>query len=148
MSKKREDDIRNINIDYHASKLKIDSLIYGKPFYRCTVNDFDASFGLSTIATNDRMRYQSGVFFCFYRCVIVKGIPLIPLSKGYLVTFNITHIDKNLLGLKSKKAIYNDIISSNPEYDYNHLMNPYDYFGEYNKWHFNLNSAKLFKVSL
>lgn len=126
-------EISNINLDYHASKLKLDSKIYGKPLYECSLSDFDTSFGLSTSATNDRMKYQQGVFFCFYRCVIVKGIPLIPWSKGFLVTFKIKCVSNKKLGIKSKKEIYNDIISSKPEYDFEHLMNPYRYFGEYNK---------------
>lgn len=124
--------IRNINLDYHASKLKIDSMIYNKPLYECSLDDFDATFGLSTIVTNDRMRYQKGVFFCFYRCIIVKGIPLIPWSKGYLINFTIKCNDNIKLNIKSKRTIYNEIIKVHPEYDISHLMNPYEYFGEYN----------------
>lgn len=125
--------IRNIDLDYHASKLRITSKIYGKHLYKCTLEDFDILFGLSTRATNDRMKYQKGVFFCFYRCVIVKGIPLIPRSKGYLLTFRIRAKDNTGSGIEDKPTIYNRIINFHPELEYNHLMNPYDYFGEYNK---------------
>lgn len=126
-------DISKISLDYHASKLKLDSEIYGIPLYKCSLNEFNTSFGLSTFATNDRMKYQQGVFFCFYHCVIVKGIPLIPWSKGFLATFRIKCASNPRLGIKSKKDIYNEIIHIKPEYDFDHLMNPYRYFGEYNK---------------
>jgi len=126
-------DIKNINLDYHASKLTMKSLIYGKPLSKCTLRDFDVSFGLSTKATNDRMKYQKGVFFCFYRCVIVKGIPLIPWSKGYLITLRIKSKDNAKPPLEDKPSIYNRIINSQRHLEFDHLMNPYDYFGEYNK---------------
>ena len=64
-SREKDVDINKINLDYHANKLKVDNEIYGKPLYKCTINDFDATFGLSTKATNDSMRYQQGVFFLF-----------------------------------------------------------------------------------
>lgn len=125
--------IKRIRLDYHDNKLKIDSDIYGKPLYKCSIKDFDTSFALSDTSTNDRMKYQRGVFFCFYRCVIVKGVPLIPWSKGFLITLKIHHTADPKFKIESKKEIYNEIIAKNPEYDFNHLMNPYDYFGEYNK---------------
>ncbi len=126
-------DVKSIDLDYHATKLTIKSLIYGKPIYKCSINDFNISFGLSTSATNDRMKYQKGVFFCFYRCVIVKGIPLIPWSKGYLITFRIKSKDNAKTPLEDKQTIYNRITAAEPHLEHSHLMNPYDYFGEYNK---------------
>lgn len=65
--------------------------------------------------------------------VIVKGIPLIPWSKGYLITLRIKPKDNAKPPLEDKPSIYNRIINLEPRLEFNHLMNPYDYFGEYNK---------------
>ena len=130
---KQNIDIEQIDIDYHKDCLTIDSEIYGTPLISCTVKDFKFKFAVSTKATNDRMKYQKGIFLCFYNCVFANGIPLLPRSKGYFVTLKIKADSNTKPGEISKSDIYSKIIKHNPELDYSHLMNPYDYFCEYNK---------------
>ena len=130
---KNDINVSKIDLDYHAKKLNFKSLIYGKPLYLCDIGDFDVKFGISNNSTNDRMKYQKGIFFCFYRCVIVKGVPLMPWSKGYLLTFRIKAKNNAKKGELTKQDIYNSVINSKPYYDYQNLMEPYDFFTEYNK---------------
>ncbi len=120
-------DFSNHNIQFYKSKLKFDSQIFGKPLYLCNIDDFLVKTHCCILPTNDRMKYQKGLFLYFEKCVIANGILFFPYQQGLIEKIKIPSNDK----LKSKKELYKQITTSNPEIGIEHLLNPYLYFTEY-----------------
>lgn len=75
------------------------------------------------IPVNDRMKYQKGVFICFYNCIALKTRICYELNEDI-------DLNKNIIKTSDKvdilKGIYNSI-----KYDQEHLLNPYLIFTEY-----------------
>ena len=116
----------SLDVFITSGKLRISSLVRGKPIYLCSHKDFDVDAYLITNKTNDRMKYQKGVFLFFRKCVIVNNIILMPLNFGNIVKYKIpAKAKKQLL---TKQGIYELIKESYKAFDYDHLMNPYYYF--------------------
>ena len=72
------------------------------------------------IYTNDRMKYQKGLFICFYDCICLKDIIVYNLIQELKIM-------EFIIPVKHKNKILNKI-NSHKRYDYNHLMNPYLFF--------------------
>ena len=81
------------------------------------------SYVIFDIKSNDRMKYQSGVFLMFYRCVSLQDRiyyefnPYFSLVKTYIRKLN-------------KHFVLSEIFNNYREHDLNHLMDPYLIFKE------------------
>lgn len=73
--------------------------------------------------TNDRMKYQKGLFLCFYGCINLGGRIFYELSPFFeMIKLAISPTDKNRFLLAISK--------DHPEFDSNHILNPYLIFRE------------------
>ena len=80
-------------------------------------------FKFIDIKTNDRMKYQQGLFLVFYECVSLRGRIYFELNPNFkLYKFTIKKEDK--------RKILESIYQNEREYDLNHLMNPYLFLTE------------------
>ena len=81
------------------------------------------SYVIFDIKSNDRMKYQSGVFLMFYQCVSLQDRiyyefnPYFSLVKTYIRKSN-------------KHFVLSEIFNNYREHDLNHLMDPYLIFKE------------------
>lgn len=128
--------IKEQQVQYYSGKLKYSSTIFGKPLLECDIDDFSVDLYSFSAPTNDRMKYQKGVFLYFQKCVIVNGELFFPYSFGYIAKSKIPckeTVNKSKLSIASKEDIYNTIVNNNPSLDMNHLLNPYLTFGEYTR---------------
>lgn len=73
--------------------------------------------------TNDRMKYQKGLFILFYNCLCIGDIILYELSP-YL------GLNKNVISHKDKANELKKIYQNNREYTMDYLLNPYKIFNE------------------
>lgn len=80
-------------------------------------------FKLFDIPVNDRMKYQKGVFLCFYDCIILNSHICYELN-------NDININKSIINTSDKRDILRGIYNHR-KYDQEHLLNPYLYFTEY-----------------
>lgn len=110
----------NVDICFYKRKIKIDDSIFGKILYDCNVEDFKFSYDIFTNETNDRMKYQKGLFICFKKTVIVNNQLLHDSSENLIF--------KAIIKKETKREIYYKITSSKKYSDYDYLMNPYKYF--------------------
>ena len=86
---------------------------------------FDAlipSYVIIDIPTNDRMKYQKGVFICFYDCLCLRNFVAYELIKGISFT-------SNEINVINKRSIL-DSIYKERKYSPENLLNPYHYFNE------------------
>ena len=128
--------IREHNVQYCSKRLTYTSKIFGKPLLECDINDFNVELYSFTSPTNDRMKYQKGVFLYFKKCVIVNKELFFPYSCGYITKSKIpckANSKKATVISSCKEDIYNEIVSKNPSLDISHLMNPYQAFSEYTR---------------
>lgn len=121
------------SVQYYKERLKWDSEIFGKPLFMCSINDFTVDYQYSLDQTNDRMKYQKGLFLYFKKCVIAKGHLFFPFSQGCIKKKIIYSKDneKKASGKALKPEIYNRIIDKDSSLDVNHLLNPYLFVSEY-----------------
>ena len=80
-------------------------------------------FKLFDIPVNDRMKYQKGVFVCFYDCIALRTRVCYELNEEI-------DLNKSIIKTSDKKEILKGIYN-NRKYDQEHLMNPYLIFTEY-----------------
>ena len=79
-------------------------------------------FKVFDIATNDRMKYQKGVFLCFYDCLCLKSYVCYELNK-------LIYTRKARLKYKYKREMLKALYEQR-RYDPEHLMDPYLLFKE------------------
>lgn len=113
-------------------------IIFGKEYYLQTsknsvyrlcfksfkqlIKQLTPEYKVIDISTNDRMKYQKGVFVCFYNCVCLGSRIFYELNKNLqLTTFDV--------GFMQKKKLIKEIYKRR-RYDPEHLMNPYLFFTE------------------
>ena len=124
----------NHNVQFYSTKLKYNSLIFGKPLLFCNISDFEIKYYTCLYPTNDRMKYQQGAFLYLERCVIVNGTVFLPFTQGLITKYRIySDANKKMMTQKTKQELYKEITQMYPYYDLEHLLNPYLYFSEYNK---------------
>lgn len=128
--------IKKQQVQYYSGKLKVSSTVFGKPLLGCDIDDFSVELYSFSSPTNDRMKYQKGVFLYFKKCVIVNGELFFPYSFGYIAKSKILCKEtakKAKIYVEPKDIIYNNIVNANPSLELNHLLNPYLTFGEYTR---------------
>lgn len=128
--------IKKQQVQYYSGKFKVSSTVFEKPLLECDIDDFSVELYSFSAPTNDRMKYQKGVFLYFKKCVIVHGVLFFPYSFGYIAKSKIpcaVTARKSKSIVESKETIYNKIVNANPALDMNHLMNPYFTFGEFTR---------------
>ncbi len=81
------------------------------------------SFAFIDLPTNDRMRYQKGVFLVFHDCLCLDGCIYFELNPNF-------SLHQCEIMPEGKSAIRKEIARNHPGKDYEHLMNPYLYFQE------------------
>lgn len=81
------------------------------------------SFRLFDIPVNDRMKYQKGVFICFYDCIAIKNRICYELNRDI-------GLHESIIRTRDKKDILKGIYNHR-KYDQEHLLNPYLFFTEY-----------------
>ena len=87
------------------------------------INLLTPKYKILDLYTNDRMKYQQGMFVVFYDCICIKG--------KIMYEFNHTFNHKKLSISKTRKKTLLDLIySTYPYYTLSHLMEPYIYFNE------------------
>ena len=87
---------------------------------------FRPKYKLFDIPVNDRMKYQKGVFICFYDCIALKTRICYELNSDI-------DLYKSLIKTADKKDILKGIYK-NRKYDQEHLLDPYLFFTEYFFW--------------
>lgn len=119
-------DARKRNIEFFGKKISFDSIIFSKPLYKCKIDDFELSFKTIYYKTNDRMKYQNGLFLDLLKCVYVNGHLLFPSSKTHLIKLIIPSYkhDKQI----NKGVMREAILEKYPYFDMKYLMDPYLWF--------------------
>lgn len=91
--------------------------------FKTIINLLTPKYKLIDLPTNDRMKYQKGVFLVFYGCICVNDTIFYQLNNK----FKLLKVKIN----KMNKRIYLEKIYKNYRfYDPEHLMKPYLYFNE------------------
>ena len=91
--------------------------------FKTIINLLTPKYKLIDLPTNDRMKYQKGVFLVFYGCICVNDTIFYQLNNK----FKLLKLKIN----KMNKRIYLEKIYKNYRfYDPEHLMKPYLYFNE------------------
>ena len=72
------------------------------------------------------MKYQDGLFLKIYKAVFVKGKLLFPDSTTKLFIIRIPFSGYKI----TKDDVANDISQNFQEYQYDYLMDPYNWFGK------------------
>lgn len=103
-------------------KLRISTTIGKIPLCKCTYRHLEIDVFILKKKSNDRMKYQQGIFLYINKAIIVKGIMLMPMSIGKITKYKIPS-DK-------KTVIYNANKRNRAHYDYEHLMDPYMLFND------------------
>lgn len=124
-----KDKLKEIDVYIFQRKLSPCDMIGEKLIFYSVPTDFNPSIEFMLSKTNDRMKYQSGLFMYYTFCVIVNGTLLLPYKKCKIIKYIIPPkaIPPQVL---DKRNIHNRIKSNKSQYDYDHLMNPYKYFSE------------------
>lgn len=119
-------DARKRKIEFFKNKISFDTKIFGKPLYKCKISDLEVSFKTIYDKTNDRMKYQDGLFLDLIKCVFVNGHLLFPSSKTHLIKLIIPSYkhDKKI----NKGIIREAILEKYPYYGIQYLMDPYLWF--------------------
>ena len=99
----------------------LDSISF-KTFYEI-VQNLTPKFIIIDQATNDRMKYQQGVFLLFYDYVSVNGIIFYELCSGL-------DVYKCRIKKSEKRKLLERVYKETRYEDFEHLMNPYLYFNE------------------
>lgn len=73
--------------------------------------------------SNDRMKYQKGVFVVFYDCICIKGEFLYELSRGF-------RLGHDLIKKVEKEKELNELFKNSRQYTMDYLMDPYKIFRE------------------
>lgn len=119
----KEKEPRNIVI-VRNKKLDVYTFIGDKEIYNCAYFDFEPKTRIYETRTNDRMRYQKGVFLDIYRGIFVNNKLLFPIGSENIIKFKIEGNKKRL----GKTKIYKFIKESYPQYELKLLYKPYDFF--------------------
>lgn len=122
VSKYRKSDKRRVI--YSTKRLNILDRIGEKRVFNCTYLDFEPMIRLHKKRTNDRMKYQKGIFMDIYRAIIIDGVLLLPVGTEKITKYRIFSNGYKL----TKKKINKIIAEEHPEYTYEKVMNPYDEF--------------------
>lgn len=126
---KNDFNLKIINDDYFILCHKYSLKKYGGKLESICIKSFKELFKALTpkykifqIYTNDRMKYQKGLFLCFYDCICLKDFIVYDLIDDFeIIEFTIPFEIKNTI----LKKIY-----EHRRYDPEHLMNPYLFFQE------------------
>ena len=86
-------------------------------------NYLKPSFKFIDVKTNDRMKYQEGLFLVFYGCVSLKGRVFYEFNPYF-------NLYKSIIYKSNKREILDDIYKKYREYDLGHLMDPYMFLSE------------------
>lgn len=116
----------NTNIELFNECLTPFSNIFGKPLFLCSLSDFYVKYNVVRNKSNDRMKYQDGLFLNIYKAVFVKGKLLFPDSTTKLFIIRIPFGGSKI----TKDDVTNDISQNFQEYEYDYLMDPYNWFGK------------------
>lgn len=116
----------NTNIELFNEYLTPFSNIFGKPLFLCSLGDFYVKYNIVLSKSNDRMKYQDGLFLNIYKAVFVKGKLLFPNSTTKLFIIRIPFGGSKI----TKDDVINDISQNFQEYEYDYLMDPYNWFGK------------------
>lgn len=121
LKKFQDDDLVDFSIQYIHKKITPKTQLFGKYLWECKLVDLATHYYLYDAKSNDRMKYQHGLFAFPYHGVIVGNKLLNVLDR--------TKIHKIIISKDCKQEIYKRIVKDNPQFDYDYLMNPYLYFG-------------------
>lgn len=116
----------NTNIELFNEYLTPFSNIFGKPLFLRSLSDFYVKYNVVLNKSNDRMKYQDGLFLNIYKAVFVKGKLLFPNSTTKLFIIRIPFGGSKI----TKDDVANDISQNFQEYEYDYLMDPYNWFGK------------------
>ena len=116
----------NTNIELFNEYLTPFSNVFGKPLFLCSLSDFYVKYNVVLNKSNDRMKYQDGLFLNIYKAVFVKGKLLFPNSTTKLFVIRIPFGGSKI----TKDDVTNDISQNFQEYEYDYLMDPYNWFGK------------------
>jgi len=108
------------NIEFFPDKINLNDKIFGKNLWNLELDDFKVQYRTNKEQTNDRMKYQRGMFVDIHKCVFINNRLCFPSSE-----FNYFKI---CFSKESKEAIYQSIGRKYPEYLYENLMHPDNYF--------------------
>jgi len=99
--------------------------IFGQFLFLCSLENMIPNYVVLKKPSNDRMKYQKGVLFLFYKCIIFSGSVLFPFSNEFgSKKLFVAKIHKG----DGKRNCYQTITSRNPYVAWDYLMNPYKLF--------------------
>lgn len=113
--------VNDISIVIASRRLSMLDVIRGKDLVYCSFIDFDVRITVYSDKTNDRMKYQKGVFLLINQCVIVNDVMLMPLTSDFLKKYRIPYSRSDgltCLKIKRKISMYY------PQYKLPNLLNP------------------------
>ena len=108
------------NIEFFPNKVTLDDKIFGKNLWDLELKDFEVLYRIVKDKTNDRMKYQRGLFVDIHKCVFINNRLCFPFSD-----FNYFKV---CFPKEKKTIIYQDIQKNFPQYLYDNLMSPEKYF--------------------
>ena len=114
------------NIELFNKKLTPFTIVFRKPIFLLTISDFYVKYNVVLNKTNDRMKYQDGLFLNIYKAVFVKKKLLFPNSTSSLFVKRIPFSG----GALTKDSIIKDIEMRHNHYSIDYLMDPYKWFGK------------------
>ena len=87
------------------------------------INELRPEYKIITVPTNDRMKYQKGLFLCFYNCLCVNSTIWYELNKD-------ASFLKFIIPRRTKRKMLDSIYKEQRQYDPEHLLDPYLTFKE------------------
>ena len=127
----KSDSTSKLNIEFFRKPLNINSIIFGNPIYKCKVSDFEVKYRIISEKTNDRMKYQKGVFLEIRKGVFVCNKLMFPATSGFFFKLRIPAMKNN--SWINKNRINDCIKKKHPEYSDRYLLDPYLFFQERQK---------------
>lgn len=108
--------------DYLIENSDGTTMIYNIVEFSELVSELTPKFKILKIATNDRMKYQKGLFLCFYDCLCLNSFVFYELNSSI-------QLRRLIIKKGTKRKILKEIYKER-KYDPEHLMDPYLYFKE------------------
>jgi len=102
------------------------TLIYDVPLFLTPLASLMPNYVVIEAPTNDRMKYQKGVLFFFYHCVVFSQTILFPFSNVY--GSDVLYVAK-IHKAGGKRRCY-AAVKKKSGLTFDYLMNPYAYFQE------------------
>ena len=122
-------EVHTTDIELYNKKLDLFSNIFGKQLFVCSLEDFYVKYNIILNKSNDRMKYQDGLFLYIRKAVFVNEKLLFPNSSSKLFTIRIPYSGRGL----TKDKIIKDIDKNYKQYSVDYIMDPYLWFGKRHK---------------